>query len=141
MSFLSRGRPVFLRVAKPSEPAPETVTAAPGLPVAAATPAGGTGDLSASTQLNQDSLQRLEERLACVHELRSESVGSETFLDGRPADKLWVEAEFERLDELAALADEHGPWEAALRMWAPAPKPPANSSANATYWSTLRGAR
>lgn len=141
MNFLSRGRPVFLRNARPSEPAREPVSATPGLPAATPAPEGVTDDLSPSVYANQASVRRLEERIACVQGLGDESVGSETFLDGKPADKLWVEAELERLGELADLAEEHGPWEAAQRMWAPAPRPPADSSANVKYWATLRGAR
>ncbi len=117
MTFLNRGRPIFGGIGRPSEPAPEPVAAVTGLPVAAPDPEGGTDDLSPSTQLNRASLLRLEERLACVHELRSESVGSETFLDGRPADKLWVVSELERLEDLADLAERHWPWAAAQRMY------------------------
>ena len=48
MTFLNRGRPVFSRVGRPSEPAPEPVTQATGLPVAAPAPTGVTDDLRAA---------------------------------------------------------------------------------------------
>ena len=48
MTFLHRGRPVFGRIGRPSEPAPEPVAQATGPPVAAPAPAGVTDDLRAA---------------------------------------------------------------------------------------------
>jgi hypothetical protein len=48
VTYLNRGRPIFGGIGKPSEPAPEPVTAATGLPVEAPAPADGTDDLRAA---------------------------------------------------------------------------------------------
>ena len=121
MSFLLRGRSSWwLRDQshpRAAEPAPEPVSNVTVLPVAAPAPEGGTDDLSASTRLNRLAAQRLEERLACVHELRAEPVGSETFLDGTPADKQWVAGELLRLERLAVLTKRYGPWAAAQHLY------------------------
>ncbi len=96
-----------------SEPAPEPVAAATGLPVAAPDPEGVTEALRPDTTLTE--LRAMA--LAQASGLGAEPVGCETFIDGRPADKLWVVAELARLERLAILTDEYGPWAAAQHMY------------------------
>lgn len=135
MNFLHRGRPVFSRTGAPLEPVPEPVAQGTGLPVAAPAPADGTDALRAAEGLA--ALRAIALRQA--ERLRVEAVGCQTFIDGKPADQLWVAGELRRLEDLADLTGEHGPWEAAKRMWAPVPRPPTTSST--TYWANLRGQR
>lgn len=137
MSFLMRGRPAFSRFARPSDPAPEPVARATGLPVAAPAPAGVTDDLRAAETLAE--LRAIALRQA--ERLRVESVGRQTFIDGTDADKEWVAGELLRLGRLAALTRKYGPWEAAKRMWTPVPMPPKTASTNVKYRLTLRGQR
>jgi hypothetical protein len=138
MSFLMRGRSSWwLRDqshAPAPEPVPEPVAQATDLPVVAPAPASGTGDLSLSAQLNQTSVQRLDER----H--RTETARCNC-CNGTPADRQWVTAELGRLERLATLTKKHGPWDAARRMWVPVPRPPSTSSTSVKYRLTLREQR
>lgn len=141
MSFLMRGRSSWwhhdqTHLPAP-EPAPEPVTQATGLPVAAPAPADGTDALSATETLAvfRAIALRQDERP------RAEPTEYDVLRDGTPADRQWVTAELGRLERLATLTRQHGPWEAARRMWVPVPRPPSTSSTNVTYWATLRGQR
>ena len=66
MTFLNRGRPVFGRIGRPSEPAPEPVAAVTGLPVAAPAPEGGRDDLRAARPMTPEEVEEFGARFAEV---------------------------------------------------------------------------